>query len=78
MTCRSAFNIGCAATAGAEGGACNVATTADAVMSDLVGEGQARGIWRLGQVQVFDGGADGDADTTGDNTLFAVQGAFTP
>jgi hypothetical protein len=27
---------------------------------------------------VFDGGADGDADTTGDNTLFAVQGAFTP
>ena len=71
------FNINCAATPGAEGGACNVATTADAVMSDLVREGQ-RGIWRLGQIQVFDGGADGDADTTGDNTLFAVQGAFTP
>jgi hypothetical protein len=72
-----AFNIGCAATPGPEGGACNVATSADAVMTDLVTEGQ-RGVWRLGQVQVFDGGADGDADTTGDNTLFAVQGAFTP
>jgi hypothetical protein len=72
-----AFNIGCAATPGATGGDCNVATSADAVLSDLVREGQ-RGIWRLGQAQVFDGGADGDADTTGDNTLFAVQGAFTP
>jgi hypothetical protein len=71
------FNISCSATAGAEGGACNVATTADAVMGDLVKEGQ-RGIWRVGQIQVFDGGADGDADTTGDNTLFAVQGAYAP
>jgi hypothetical protein len=72
-----AFNIGCAATEGSEGGACNVATTADAVMTDLVREGK-RAIWRIGQPQVFDGGADGDADTTGDNTLFAVQGTFTP
>jgi hypothetical protein len=71
------FNINCAATPGSEGGACNVATTADAVMSGLVREGQ-RGVWRLGQVQVYDGGADGDADTTGDNTLFAEQGTFTP
>ena len=61
----------------ARGRLCNVATTADAVMTDLVREGK-RAIWRLGQVQVFDGGADGDADTAGDNTLFAVQGLFTP
>ena len=43
----------------------------------LTTEGQ-RAVWELGQVQVYDGGADGDADTTGDNTLFAVQGTFTP
>ena len=72
-----AFNLTCSATAGSEGGACNVATSADAVTSDLVLEGK-RTVWELGQLQVFDGGADGDADTTGDNTLFAVQGLFAP
>jgi hypothetical protein len=71
------FNVDCSATAGPEGGSCNVSTSADAVMGDLVREGQ-RGIWKVGQVQVFDGGADGDADTSGDNTLFAVQGTFLP
>ena len=37
-----------------------------------------RAVWGLGSVQVFDGGSDGDADTTGDNTLFEVQGLFAP
>ena len=46
-------------------------------MADIAREGQ-RAIWELGQIQVFDGGSDGDGDTTGDNTLFAVQGAFAP
>ena len=45
-------------------------------MAGVVREGR-RSIWEIGQVQVFDGGADGDADTA-DNTLFAVQGTFTP
>jgi uncharacterized protein len=71
------FTVGCSATVGSEGGACNVATSADAVMSDVIREGK-RTIWGLSQVQVFDGGADGDADTTGDNTLFEVQGLLTP
>ena len=71
------FNVDCAATAGPEGGSCNVATSADAILNDLVREGQ-RGIWEVGQVQVFDAGADGDANTAGDNTLFAVQGTFLP
>jgi acyl-homoserine-lactone acylase len=71
------LTVPCAATSGVEGGACNLATTADAVMADLTKEGQ-RAVWGLGQVQVYDGGSDGDADTTGDNTLFAVQGTFTP
>jgi hypothetical protein len=36
-----------------------------------------RSVWELGQVQVFDGGADGDV-TTADNSVFAVQGVFVP
>jgi acyl-homoserine-lactone acylase len=71
------LTVPCSATGGVEGAACNLTTTADAVMADLTKEGQ-RAVWGLGQVQVYDGGADGDADTTGDNTLFAVQGTFTP
>ena len=71
------FNLNCSATTGPEGGACNVATTADAVTSDFVREGK-RTIWELGKVNVYDGGADSDADTAGDNTLFAEQGLFAP
>jgi hypothetical protein len=72
-----AFNFACSATGTSVGGTCNVATTADAVTADVLREGK-RAIWGLGQVQVYDGGADGDADTTGDNTLFEVQGLFAP
>jgi hypothetical protein len=72
-----AFNFTCSATGGSPGGTCNVGTTADAVVGGLVREGK-RGVWELGQVEVYDGGADGDADTTGDNTLFETQGLFTP
>jgi hypothetical protein len=71
------FAVPCAATTGPEGGSCNLTTTADAVMSGVAREGQ-RAVWELSQVKVYDGGSDGDADTTGDNTLFALQGAFTP
>ena len=71
------FNVPCASTTGSEGGACNVSTTADAVMGGIAREGQ-RAVWEMTQVQVFDGGADGDGDTTGDNGLFAVQGAYAP
>lgn len=35
-------------------------------------------VWELGQVRVFDGGPDGDADTAGDNTLFMTQRVFVP
>jgi hypothetical protein len=38
----------------------------------------ARTVWELGQVQLFDGGADADGSTAGDNTLFAVEGLFVP
>ena len=29
-------------------------------------------------LQVYDGGADGDGDTTADNTVFARPGVFIP
>ena len=37
-----------------------------------------RAIWQIGDLEVYDGGSDGLAATTLDNTLFAVQGLFVP
>jgi hypothetical protein len=70
--------VPCAATGDTTVGAsCDLDTTMDAVIPGAVPEGK-RSVWELGQVQVDDGGADGDADTPGDNTLFMVQGVFIP
>ena len=67
----------CSATADANVGAtCNLTTTLDALTPGVVQEG-ARAIWQLGQVEVLDGGPDGDADTP-DNAVFARQGIFIP
>jgi hypothetical protein len=72
------FPISCAETASTTiGGQCNVLTTADSIMPGLTREGK-RSIWELSSLKIYDGGADGDADTVGDNTLFEVQGFFTP
>ena len=71
------FSAPCTATGGPEGGSCSLTTTADAVLPGVVKEGE-RAVWELGQLQVFDGGGDGDGDTTGDNTLFAVPGLYAP
>jgi predicted acyl esterase len=73
-----AFNMACSATSGSEGGTCNATTTVDAVTGGNLAREGKRAVWQLSQIQVFDGGADGDADTAGDNTLFAVQGIFIP
>jgi hypothetical protein len=56
---------------------CEVSTTLDAVTPGAAAEGM-RAIWALDQVRVYDGGPDEDADTTADNSLFAVQGVFVP
>jgi hypothetical protein len=68
----------CAATAATNvGGTCGVDTTANAVVPGSVKDTQ-RGIVEITQLQIFDGGSDGLASTTADNTLYAVQGIFIP
>jgi CSLREA domain-containing protein len=70
------WTIPCAPTAGSEGAACSINTTADALVPGTVRETR-RTIWQLGQTEIYDGGTDEDVDT-GPNTLFAVQGVFVP
>jgi hypothetical protein len=70
--------VACAATSDTlQGSDCYLDTSIDAILGgNAVVEG-ARTIWELGQVQLWDGGPDGDA-TTEPNTLFEVQGVFAP
>jgi glucose/arabinose dehydrogenase/PKD repeat protein len=69
--------VQCAATAATTiGGSCDLATTLDALTPGVVQAG-ARSVWEMGQVEVLDGGADGDVDTPG-NAVFARQGIFVP
>ena len=63
-------------TATTIGGTCTTNTTANAVVVGSVKDTQ-RGVVEIQQLQIFDGGADGNV-TTADNTLFAVQGIFIP
>jgi glucose/arabinose dehydrogenase len=58
------------------GSTCDVLTSADAVIPGAITEGK-RAIWQLKDVEVYDGGADGDVDTDPD-TLFMRQGVFVP
>ena len=74
---QSRVTVQCVATSDPTVGArCALHTTVDAVMPGQVRE-RKRAIWALEQVQVVDGGADGDA-ATDDYTLFAVPGLFVP
>jgi hypothetical protein len=71
----------CAATTStAIGGTCSVNTTANALFPPIdppVKDGKRANI-EIQQLQIYDGGADGQAGTTGDNTLFETQGIFIP
>jgi TolB protein len=72
-----AVTIPCAATASTTiGSSCALSTTEDALVPGAVIEGK-RAVWQLGQVQVYDGGADGIASTS-PNTLFEDEGIFIP
>jgi hypothetical protein len=71
------FAVPCATTVSPSvGSTCGVNTTADALAPGTVKEG-ARTMWQLGQVQLYDGGADGVASTE-PNTRFETQGVFVP
>jgi hypothetical protein len=59
------------------GSSCTLATSAQALVPGLVKDTK-RAIWEIDRGKIYDGGADGDGDTPGDNTLFAVQGIFIP
>jgi glucose/arabinose dehydrogenase len=72
------FAVPCEATTGipATGATCGLGTTADALAPGMVLD-RKRAIWQLDQVDVFDGGPDGDASTH-PNARFATQGVFVP
>jgi hypothetical protein len=75
---RYAFTVPCSATTDTTvGSTCSVTTTADSLVPGTIEEGN-RSIWEIGQVEAFDGGADGQVSTSGDNTPFVRQGVFVP
>jgi acyl-homoserine-lactone acylase len=61
------FTIPCAATSDPSGGACDVSTSANAVMPGSVRDGD-RAIWQLGSIVLYDAS----------EKLFATQGLFVP
>jgi hypothetical protein len=70
-------NATCANTASTtEGGLCTANTSANATVPGSVKDLQ-RGVVEIQQIQVSDGGADGQVATL-DNTVFSVQGIFIP
>ena len=72
------WTVPCAPTAStAVASVCDLASDLDALVPGATPE-RTRAIWALDQVRVYDGGPDEDADTEGDNALFAVQGVFIP
>jgi hypothetical protein len=69
--------VQCSATLDpAVGASCSTVTSFDAVVPGAIHEGK-RALWRLGQVEVHDGGTDGLAATEPNGT-FARQGLFVP
>ena len=62
---------------GTTGSTCNLSTSLEAIQPAAVPDGK-RGVWELNAVRIFDGGADGDGDTAGDNTVFMRPGVFIP
>jgi hypothetical protein len=59
------------------GSTCNWNTSMNATVPGSVKAGK-RSVWQLDAARVYDGGADGEGDTTADNTVFARPGIFIP
>jgi hypothetical protein len=58
------------------GSTCTLSTTLDALSPSTVLDGK-RAVWQVSQVELLDGGSDGEASTT-PNSRFLVQGIFVP
>jgi hypothetical protein len=72
------IQVPCGATADpAIGASCSTATTFNVIVPGAIKEGD-RTLYQFDQVQLFDGGADGDPATGSDSTVFEVQGVFVP
>jgi hypothetical protein len=70
--------VPCTPTASTTTGSdCSLSSSFNAIVPGSVVAGK-RAVWALQDVRVFDGGADGQAGTTADNTLFERQGVFVP
>jgi hypothetical protein len=72
------YTVPCTTTPGSStiGSTCSLNTTVDAVVPNTVKEGR-RSVWQMDKINVFDGGADGQASTD-PNTLYLTQGVFVP
>ena len=70
--------VTCAGTASTSiGSTCTVYTTYNAIHPGLIKDTK-RMIEEIDDVHVYDGGPDGDANTTADNTIFLRPGVFIP
>jgi hypothetical protein len=67
----------CAATANTVGSTCATTTTANSLIPGALVEGK-RAVVEVSQVQVLDGGPDGNPNSGNNEALFAVQGIFIP
>jgi hypothetical protein len=73
------FTIQCSPTPGSslDASSCVSFTSANAVIPGAIKDTN-RAVWALDKLRVYDGGADEDADTQADNSLFMTQGVFVP
>jgi hypothetical protein len=69
--------LSCATTPNTTGSTCSTTTTANSLVPGALVEGK-RAIVEVSQVQVLDGGPDGNPNSGNNEALFAVQGIFIP
>ena len=61
------------------GSTCSLDTRVNALIPGAMdGRSVNRMVWELDSVDIYEGGPDGDGDTTADNTVFARPGIFVP
>jgi hypothetical protein len=74
------FSVPCTTTASTTvGSTCSINTTVNTLFGSTAITESRRAIWQLTDlVRLYDGGADGVASTTADNTLFQMGGVFIP